>query len=42
MGGADVAPVTIDKGDGVQMSVYGSFFSAINDKKGEPIVNTSL
>lgn len=42
MGGSDVAPVTIDKGDGVQMSVYGSFFSAINDKKGEPIVNTSL
>lgn len=42
IGGADVAPVTIDKGDGVQMSVYGSFFSAINDKKGEPIVNTSL
>lgn len=42
MGEADVAPVTIDKGDGVQMSVYGSFFSAINDKKGEPIVNTSL
>ena len=42
MGGSDLAPVTIDKGDGVQMSVYGSFFSAINDKKGEPIVNTSL
>lgn len=42
MGGADIAPVTIDKGDGIQMSVYGSFFSAINDKKGEPIVNTSL
>lgn len=42
IGGADIAPVTIDKGDGVQMSVYGSFFSAINDKKGEPIVNTSL
>lgn len=42
MGEADIAPVTIDKGDGVQMSVYGSFFSAINDKKGEPIVNTSL
>lgn len=41
-GEADIAPVTIDKGDGVQMSVYGSFFSAINDKKGEPIVNTSL
>lgn len=42
MGEADIAPVTIDKGDGVQMSVYGSFFSVINDKKGEPIVNTSL
>lgn len=42
MGGANIAPVTIDKGNGVQMSVYGSFFSAINDKKGEPIVNTSL
>lgn len=42
MGGADVAPITIDKGDGVQMSVYGSFFSAVNDKKGDPIVNTSL
>ena len=42
MGEADIAPVTIDKGDGVQMSVYGSFFSAISDKKGEPIVNTSL
>lgn len=42
MGEADIAPVTIDKGDGVQMSVYGSFFSTINDKKGEPIVNTSL
>lgn len=42
MGGADIAPVTIDKGDGVQMSVYGSFFSAINDKKGDTITNTSL
>ena len=42
MGGSDLAPVTIDKGDGVQMSVYGSFFSAVNDKKGDPIVNTSL
>lgn len=42
MGEADVAPITIDKGDGAQMSVYGSFFSAIHDKKGEPIVNTSL
>lgn len=42
MGGSDLAPVTIDKGDGVQMSVYGSFFSAVNDKKGNPIVNTSL
>lgn len=42
IGEADVAPITIDKGDGVQMSVYGSFFSAIHDKKGEPIVNTSL
>lgn len=42
MGGADVAPITIDKGNGVQMSVYGSFFSAVNDKKGDPIVNTSL
>ncbi len=42
MGGSDLAPITIDKGDGVQMSVYGSFFSAINDKKGDPIVNTSL
>ena len=42
MGGSDVAPVTIDKGDGVQMSVYGSFFSAVNDKKGDTIVNTSL
>lgn len=42
MGGSDIAPVTIDKGDGVQMSVYGSFFSAVNDKKGDPIVNTSL
>lgn len=42
MGGADVAPITIDKGDGVQMSVYGSFFSAVKDKNGETIVNTSL
>ena len=42
MGGADVAPVTIDKGDGVQMSVYGSFFSAVTDKKGDTITNTSL
>lgn len=42
MGGSDVAPVTIDKGDGVQMSVYGSFFSAVKDKKGDTIVNTSL
>lgn len=42
MGGSDVAPVTIDKGDGVQMSVYGSFFSAVKDKNGETIVNTSL
>lgn len=42
MGGADVAPVTIDKGDGIQMSVYGSFFSAVTDKKGDTITNTSL
>lgn len=42
MGGADIAPVTIDKGDGVQMSVYGSFFSAVTDKKGDTITNTSL
>lgn len=42
MGGADIAPVTIDKGDGIQMSVYGSFFSAVTDKKGDTITNTSL
>lgn len=33
MGESDVAPITIDKGDGIQMSVYGSFFSAVTDKK---------
>ncbi len=42
MGESDVAPITIDKGDGIQMSVYGSFFSAITDKKGDTITNTSL
>lgn len=42
MGGADIAPVTIDKGDRIQMSVYGSFFSAVTDKKGDTITNTSL
>lgn len=42
MGESDVAPITIDKGDGIQMSVYGSFFSAVTDKKGDTITNTSL
>lgn len=42
MGESDVAPVTIDKGDGIQMSVYGSFYSAVTDKKGDAIINTSL
>lgn len=42
MGESDVAPITIDKGDGIQMSVYGSFFSAVTDKKGYTITNTSL
>lgn len=42
MGESDVAPITIDKGDGIQMSVYGSFFSAVPDKKGDTITNTSL
>ena len=42
IGESDVAPVTIDKGDGIQMSVYGSFFSAVTDKKGDTITNTSL
>ena len=42
MGESNVAPITIDKGDGIQMSVYGSFFSAITDKKGDTITNTSL
>ncbi len=42
MGESDIAPITIDKGDGVQMSVYGSFFSAVTDKKGDTITNTSL
>lgn len=42
MGESDVAPVTIDKGNGIQMSVYGSFFSAVTDKKGDTITNTSL
>ena len=42
MGESDVAPITIDKGDEIQMSVYGSFFSAVTDKKGDTITNTSL
>lgn len=42
MGESDMAPITIDKGDGIQMSVYGSFFSAVTDKKGDTITNTSL
>lgn len=42
MGESDVAPITIDKGDGIQMSVYGSLFSAVTDKKGDTITNTSL
>lgn len=42
MGESDVAPITIDKGNGIQMSVYGSFFSAVTDKKGDTITNTSL
>lgn len=36
------APITIDKGDGTQMSVTGAFYSAITDKSGETITNTSL
>lgn len=42
MGESNVAPITIDKGDGIQMSVYGSFFSAVTNKKGDTITNTSL
>ena len=42
MGESNVASITIDKGDGIQMSVYGSFFSAVTDKKGDTITNTSL
>ena len=42
MGESNIAPITIDKGDGIQMSVYGSFFSAVTDKKGDTITNTSL
>lgn len=42
IGESDVAPITIDKGDGIQMSVYGSFYSAVTDKKGDAIINTSL
>ena len=42
MGESNLAPITIDKGDGIQMSVYGSFFSAVTDKKGDTITNTSL
>ena len=42
MGESDVAPITIDKGEEIQMSVYGSFFSAVTDKKGDTITNTSL
>ena len=42
MGESDVAPITIDKGDEIQMSVYGSFFSAVTDKKGDTITNTYL
>ena len=42
MGESDVAPITIDKGDRIQMSVYGSFFSKKKNKKGDTITNTSL
>lgn len=41
-GEVDIAPITVDKGDGTQMSVLGHFYSAIPDKKGETIINTSL
>lgn len=41
-GEVDIAPITVDKGDGTQMSVLGHFYSAIPDKKGDTIINTSL
>ena len=42
MGESDIMPITIDRGDGVQMTVNGYRFSRITDNKGEAIVNTSL
>lgn len=34
--------MTIDRGDGIQMSVFGRQFNMITDTKGNPIENTSL
>lgn len=42
MGESDIMPITIDRGDGVQMTVNGYRFSRITDNKGEAIINTSL
>lgn len=42
MGESDIMPITIDRGDGVQMTVNGYRFSRITDNKGETIINTSL
>ena len=42
-GASDNAPITIDRGDGIQLSVRGSFFNLIpNEKNQEPIINTSM
>lgn len=42
-GASDESPITIDRGDGIQLSVRGSFFNLIPDEKNqEPITNTSV
>lgn len=42
-GASNESPITIDRGDGVQLNVRGSFFNLIpNEKNQEPITNTSV
>lgn len=42
-GASNESPITIDRGDGVQLNVRGSFFNLIpNEKNQEPITNTSI
>lgn len=42
-GASETTPITIDRGDGTQLSVNGAFYNLIpNEKSQEPITNTSM